>query len=251
MKLISITLILFYLINCGSEELKETPLQSHEEPVTDKVKIEKDNPISPKDSSEDSDIVTLKNGEIIEAKMAVFTSDSLMVIDTKNKQTFFKKKEVNNVKISKKHESKCVAGNCVNGRGTLVYGDETEHVGNFVSSLKNGKAIVTYADGSVYEGEFKDNLKNGKAIVTHADGSRYIGEYKNNLKTGIETYMMANGDKYIGQYQDEKMNGHGTYFFANGEKYIGQYKDGYYNGPGTFTFAKVAIPCPFIVPSLY
>ncbi|MBF0294673.1 MAG: hypothetical protein HQL96_05750 [Magnetococcales bacterium] len=88
-------------------------------------------------------------------------------------------------------EEKCVAGDCVNGKGTYIY-----------------------SDGSKYVGEYKNGKINGQGKFTYPDGSQYIGEYKNNKMNGQGTFIYPNGDKYVGEFNNNQMNDKGKFIPA-------------------------------------
>ncbi len=98
---------------------------------------------------------------------------------------------------------KCLAGNCIDGIGTLII-----------------------SDGSSYQGGFKDCRKHGNGVFTSPDGAVYKGEYKEGKRNGLGTYIFPSGIKYTGTYKNDQRDGKGLYFFANGKSHSVTYENG-------------------------
>ena len=73
--------------------------------------------------------------------------------------------------------SKCISGNC-----------------------KNGKGVYQMKNGSRYEGEFKDGKFHGKGTYFFFNGSRYEGYWENGEMSGKGTWHYANGMKLKGTF---------------------------------------------------
>lgn len=121
----------------------------------------------------------------------------------------------------------CIAGNCKNGKGTMLFADNSKYEGNFKNGQINGYGTFFYADGSKYIGEWKNGYYNG-------EGTKYNGP--NDIRTGL----WQNGE-YLGTKEDQSkkgcitgdcFNGEGTYVFGDGSKYIGSFKNGELEGEG-------------------
>ena len=57
--------------------------------------------------------------------------------------------------------SKCVEGDCKNGRGVLVHKDGRRYVGEFEGGAIQGQGVLSYPDGIQYSGEFQRGRYNG------------------------------------------------------------------------------------------
>lgn len=132
---------------------------------------------------------------------------------------------------------KCVSGNCVNGKGKMVYATGDVYEGDFVNGKKKGKGILTYKNGDIYVGEFISDRKEGQGTLTFKNGAVYVGQF------GIDLFYLkgkmkyANGDIYEGDWAIGFREGHGTYTFKNGDYYIGQWFNDKWNGQGKY-YAK-------------
>ncbi|MBK7393758.1 MAG: hypothetical protein IPI64_10740 [Chloracidobacterium sp.] len=132
---------------------------------------------------------------------------------------------------------KCVSGNCVNGKGKMVYVIGDVYEGDFVKGKKSGKGILTYKNGDIYVGEFISDRKEGQGTLTFKDGAVYVGQF------GIDLFYLngkmkyANGDIYDGNWAIGLREGQGTYKFKNGDYYIGEWLNDKWNGQGKY-YAK-------------
>ena len=74
-------------------------------------------------------------------------------------------------------DGECLSGNCVNGRGKMVYASGDTYEGDFVNDKKEGKGTYTYKNGDYYTGEYKNDKQNGygkqftKATNTTREGN--------------------------------------------------------------------------------
>lgn len=80
--------------------------------------------------------------------------------------------------IFNKYYKKCTSGNCINGKGTMVFINGTKYTGQFKKGEFNGKGTYTYSDKAVYSGDWSAGKKNGKGTLTMSDGRKFVGEYK-------------------------------------------------------------------------
>lgn len=95
---------------------------------------------------------------------------------------------------------KCVSGNCVNGRGKMVYRTGDTYEGDFVNGKNVGHGTYTFKNGQVYVGQFSDNLRNGKGKFTFSDGSIYAGSFVKGNFIGHGTYISKNGIDQTGKF---------------------------------------------------
>lgn len=149
----------------------------------------------------------------------------------------------------------CVSGNCVNGRGKIVYANIGIYEGNFVNGKKegqgtftvtngdvytghfandsyNGKGKYKYADGSIYEGDFVNSKVYGQGTFTYKDVGVYVGQFANGLRNRQGKFSYLNGDIYEGNWVDDKTQGQGTFTLKNGDYYVGGWLNGKHNGSG-------------------
>ncbi len=132
-------------------------------------------------------------------------------------------------------ESKCIEGDCKNGRGTYTWVSGDKYTGEYKNGNRTGQGTYTWANGNKYTGEFRDNKLNGQGTFTSAKGDVFAGEWQAGKMNGRGTMSAANGNKYAGEFKDGKFNGQGTFTETNGNKYVGGWKDGEKNGQGTYT----------------
>jgi hypothetical protein len=211
-KLLPITLILFYIINCASTPEETPPERARTEPAQTSHTI--------------GDTIILRNGQTIENAKSVVTKDQLVVTDSTGKITVYKKSEVSEVK--KGYSADGCKGDCKNGQGIKYSG-----------SWREGQEIIGTSYGAKYVGQFKDGDYNGQGTLTISYGDKYVGQFNDGSYNGQGTRTFANGDKYVGQFKDGKfMSGQATKTDSFGNVYVGQWKDGKKNGKGTETLAN-------------
>ena len=169
--------------------------------------------------------------------------------------------------------AQCVAGNCINGKGTFVYPSGAKYIGDFRNGEISGMGVCYYTDGSKYSGEWKSRYPEGKGTKTYADGTKRTGLWKKgkpvdgsgkiqeeyiakkeeeqqddgtniqsgclsgNCQTGSGVFAYPDGSKYEGAFANGKFEGQGTFYFASGDKYIGSFKENFPNGQGTRFYA--------------
>ena len=65
-----------------------------------------------------------------------------------------------------KSYQKCIAGNCLNGKGTMVLYSIQKYIGEFKEGRRHGQGTMRYPDGRVYKGEFKiDTFSDGCSLI--------------------------------------------------------------------------------------
>jgi hypothetical protein len=152
----------------------------------------------------------------------------------------------------------CIEGDCVNGKGTMVYATGHQFTGGFkdggrhgdgVMLMPGGRKIVgvwenneiiegtyTQPDGTTYEGQWKFRERDGQGTLTFPDGRKYIGEFKSGQRHGQGTMTYPDGRKYVGEFNNGERSGLGTMTYADGRKYTGEFKAGERNGHGTMIY---------------
>ena len=106
----------------------------------------------------------------------------------------------------------CMEGDCINGKGTMVF-----------------------STGHKYSGIFKDGLRHGEGVLLMPGGRKIVGIWEENeIRAG--TYTAPDGTIYEGQWKFRERNGQGTLTFPDGRKYVGEFKSGQRHGKGTMTW---------------
>ncbi|MEQ1642280.1 MAG: hypothetical protein ABL959_02415 [Pyrinomonadaceae bacterium] len=100
--------------------------------------------------------------------------------------------KVNEYSDAKPFDDKCMSGNCVNGKGKMVYRTGDIYEGDFVDGKRVGQGTYTYKNGQLYVGQFSDGVRNGKGKFTFSDGSTYEGSFVMGNFIGHGTYTSKN-----------------------------------------------------------
>lgn len=152
---------------------------------------------------------------------------------------------------------KCVAGNCTNGKGTIVYtngdaydGDFVDgkahgqgtyrtkdgvvYVGQFAKGAYNGRGKITFLNGETYDGNWLLNQRSGKGKAIYKDGEIYEGDWLADKRNGVGRCVYANGDIYNGDWVNNIRDGKATYYFKDGSYYIGKWKNNLQHGDGQY-----------------
>ncbi|MBK9339038.1 MAG: hypothetical protein IPM98_21865 [Lewinellaceae bacterium] len=77
--------------------------------------------------------------------------------------------------LSSSASAQCVAGNCVDGKGTFVYPSGAKYIGDFKNGEIHGVGVCYYTDNSKYSGEWKNRYPDGKGTKTYSDGTKRTG----------------------------------------------------------------------------
>ena len=152
----------------------------------------------------------------------------------------------------------CIEGDCVNGKGTMVYDTGHKFTGGFKDGGRHGAGVLvmpggrkivgvwenneiregtyTQADGTTYKGQWMFRERNGQGTLTFPDGRKYIGEFKSGQRHGKGTMIYPDGRKYVGNFNYGEKSGFGTMTYPDGRKYTGEFKAGERNGQGTMIY---------------
>lgn len=147
----------------------------------------------------------------------------------------------------------CIDGNCVNGKGTMVYYSTQKYIGEFKDGRRHGQGTlylpldrvlkgnwrddelvegtVTFADGTRYSGTWEFGYRHGHGVLTYPDGRKYIGEFHAGNRHGQGTMKYPDGRIYKGEFKNGKRTGIGTMTYPNSQIISGQFLDGNYIGP--------------------
>ena len=146
----------------------------------------------------------------------------------------------------------CVEGDCVNGKGTMVFATGHKYTGEFKDGTRHGKGglllpggrkivgvweaneiregTFTAPDGTIYEGQWQFRERNGQGTLTFPDGRKYVGAFKSGQRHGKGTMIYPDGRKYTGEFKAGQRNGHGTMIYPDGMKLEGEFKNGEFVG---------------------
>jgi hypothetical protein len=152
----------------------------------------------------------------------------------------------------------CIEGDCINGKGTLVFDTGHKYTGGFKDGVRQGNGILllpggrkivgvwennemksgtyTEPDGTVYKGQWKFRERNGQGTLSYPDGRKYVGEFKSGQRHGRGTMDFPDGRQYEGEFFQGQRTGRGAMTYSDGRKYIGEFKDGNRNGQGTMIY---------------
>jgi len=175
--------------------------------------------------------------------------------------------EVENLFVSSKSTTKCVAGDCINGTGVYMYKDGSKYSGEFKNGKRHGFGNLKLSGGTEFIGQSKQDVFYGNGTIMYPSGDKYVGEIKNNKRNGKGTYTFKNGLTSSGEWKDNKAVGKHTTSdtegvaekaiekiidekasnneskiitetYENGDKYVGTLKDGKKHGKGIYTLAN-------------
>ncbi len=152
----------------------------------------------------------------------------------------------------------CVEGDCVDGKGTMVYDTGHKFTGRFKNGLRHGEGVMlmpggrkivgvwvdneiregtyTQPDGTRYEGQWQFRERNGQGTMWYPDGRKYSGEFAAGLRHGKGTLTYPDGRRYVGDFYHGERTGAGTLTYPDGSQYAGQFKDGEKDGHGVLTY---------------
>ena len=174
------------------------------------------------------------------------TSEDVRFISTLSKV----EQETNNEKIKKYAEvnleklmkisyyplsrfSRCIHGECINGRGTLILPDKAIYTGEFQRGLMHGNGKITFPDKSGYKGSwFKDKM-HGQGVITYPDGAVYTGRVSNNVRHGYGYIVFPGGMKFTGEFRNDMRHGPGKRVFPDGTTCEGMWRNGRIRGKET------------------
>jgi hypothetical protein len=127
-----------------------------------------------------------------------------------------------------------------NGFVTNFKMGEGSYTGNLKNGKREGKGKIVYTDESFYEGEFKDNDRHGIGIFKFKDGTYYKGEFKNAKLYGWGVLdQKSKGQKYDGEFLDGQKSGWGKETYKDGSFYEGEWKYGRKWGETSHFYKKV------------
>jgi hypothetical protein len=151
----------------------------------------------------------------------------------------------------------CLEGDCVNGKGTMLYSTGHKYVGDFKNGMREGEGFMTLPggrtlkgrfegnaifqgtytdpDGSVYTGSWEFRERNGRGTLKYPDGRVYEGEFRSDQRDGKGTMTWPSGRRYEGDFARGRRTGKGTMTYPDGRVYTGDFVDGELTGRGVMT----------------
>jgi len=129
--------------------------------------------------------------------------------------------------------SRCINGECINGRGTLILPDKTKYTGEFQRGLMHGYGKIIFPDKSGYKGSWSNDKMHGEGVITYPDGAVYTGRVSKNVRHGYGYMIFPEGMKFTGEFRNDMRHGPGKRFFPDGTTYEGMWRNGHIRGKET------------------
>jgi hypothetical protein len=120
--------------------------------------------------------------------------------------------------------SKCVEGNCMNGKGFLKNNENKfTYKGTFKKGIISGYGVITHGT-TTYEGDFENGKKNGYGKAVYKGLGSYQGHFKDNKKHGKGLSINSELNfSYDGSWENGFKHGQGTMDLGDGFIRSGQY----------------------------
>jgi Flp pilus assembly protein TadD len=149
--------------------------------------------------------------------------------------------------------SRCIKGECINGRGTLILPDKTKYTGEFQRGLMHGYGEIVFPDKSGYKGSWSNEKMHGEGVITYPDGAVYTGKVGKGVRHGHGYMVFPGGMKFTGEFRNDMRHGPGKRVFPDGTTYEGMWRNGRIRGKetvflphnvraGTATLVKKSFP---------
>jgi hypothetical protein len=129
----------------------------------------------------------------------------------------------------------CLEGDCVNGKGTMVYSTGHIYTGGFKNGKRDGEGFMKLPGGRTLKGRFQDNTISG--TFTYPDGRVFIGQWEFLERNGRGTLKYPDGRVYEGEFKSGLRNGKGVMTWPSGRRYEGDFVSGQRTGKGTLTYS--------------
>jgi len=156
------------------------------------------------------------------------------------------------------HADQCTEGDCVNGKGTMVYSTGHKYTGEFKNGLRDGEGLHDHARRPDAERPVSIQTRSSKGptptrmekftpasgsfasataggTLKYADGRVYDGEFKSGLRHGKGVMTWPSGRRYEGDFVKGNRTGKGTLTYPDGRVYTGDFVDGEQTGRGVMT----------------
>ena len=86
----------------------------------------------------------------------------------------------------------CIEGDCLNGKGTMVYSTGQKYTGEFKNGMRDGEGFMTLPGGRTLKGRFQYNTV-FEGTYTYPDGKVYTGQWELRERNGRGTLKYADG----------------------------------------------------------
>jgi hypothetical protein len=151
----------------------------------------------------------------------------------------------------------CVEGDCIKGKGKMVYSTGHTYTGEFRNGMRDGEGIMTLplgrtvkgrfernalaegtytdSDGSVFTGRWEFRERSGRGTLKYPDGRVYEGDFKNGARSGKGVMTWPSGRRYEGDFVQGRRTGKGTMTYPDGRVYTGDFSNGALTGRGVMT----------------
>jgi len=124
--------------------------------------------------------------------------------------------------LSVSAQGNCVRGNCLDGKGKIVFPDGASYDGDFRKGKFQGTGIMKYPGGAMYVGGWHKSVQEGRGRMTEADGTSYIGGFHNGKRHGDGVITFPNRNRMEATFVYDQVEGEVTFKFANGDFYVGE-----------------------------
>lgn len=147
-------------------------------------------------------------------------------------------------KIYKKKYKGYWINNLPNGKGEMVWSDNTIYRGDWKDGARFGYGVIYYPPNKKnlgddymvsYKGNWINDKKSGYGTIVYKN-SKFTGLFYENIMNGNGLKKYKNGDVYYGGMLGDKYHGLGTKIYKDNSKYIGNWLNGKYEGYGTFFY---------------
>jgi len=157
----------------------------------------------------------------------------------------------------------CQRGNCIDGRGVLMFEDGSRYSGGFQNEMRTGYGGMELEDGSTYSGDFLDGKYHGLGSLILVDGTEYKGQFVEGKMDGDIHIHFPTGYQFVGVFKGGEMvegqgrvispdnsrsicvegncvTGEGLLEFDDGSTYRGNFLNCSRHGYGEHTFVSGA-----------
>ncbi|MCF8056407.1 MAG: hypothetical protein K9K37_07190 [Desulfocapsa sp.] len=112
--------------------------------------------------------------------------------------------------------AECERGNCINGRGVILFEDGSRYSGGFKDEMRTGYGGLEMEDGSTYSSDFINNLFDGKGTLVLADKTEYSGWFLAGKMQGTINVRFPTNHKFVGLFEnDHVVEDQGRLIFPN------------------------------------
>ncbi|MEY2924970.1 MAG: hypothetical protein RLZZ337_1518 [Bacteroidota bacterium] len=134
-------------------------------------------------------------------------------------------------------DGKAIEGNCLDGNGTMMWGNGTAiYKGAWSYGLPHGKGEYVDSFGNKYSGDFKLGYFWGKGdYYSKSYGFSYSGDFIMSKRQGKGKITYANRTGYEGAWFQDEMRGFGKYIAGESYMYEGVMYANTFNGKGKLT----------------